>query len=113
MGSVPLRDLVMEHGGLAARMAVDVLSQGQKQLFSLARGLLRHRIRARGLGNSHGQTGAAQRGTLLLDEFSCGVGHETDRAMQRAIREEFEAYTVILVSHRSDMVMGFELIRSL
>lgn len=106
--SVGLRNLVEDHGGLAAEMAVDMLSQGQKQLFSLARALLRHKVRCRHLENDYGETGAAQRGVLLLDEFSSSVDYDTDRAMQKIIREEFEAYTVIMVSHRLEMVMDFD-----
>lgn len=108
LDSVGLRNLVEEHGALAAGMTVDVLSQGQKQLFSLARAILRHKVRRRHLENDYGEAGAGQRGILLLDEFSSGVDYDTDRAMQKIIREEFEAYTVIMVSHRLEMVMSFD-----
>lgn len=106
LDSVRLRNLVEEHGGLAAVMAVDMLSQGQKQLFSLARALLRLRVRRRHLENSYGEAGAGQQAILLLDEFSSGVDH--DRAMQNIIREDFKAYTVVMVSHRLEMVMDFD-----
>lgn len=106
--SVGLQNLVEEHGGLAAGMDVEMLSQGQKQLFSLARALLRLKVRNRHLENSYGETGAGRRGILLLDEFSSGVDYETDRTMQKIIREEFEAYTIIMVSHRLEMVMDFD-----
>lgn len=108
LDSVRLRDLVEEHGGLAAGMDVVMLSQGQKQLFNLARALLRHRNRSRDLGNSYGDMGAPQRGILLLDEFSSGVDHDTDLAMQKIIREEFADYTVVMVSHRLDVVLEFD-----
>lgn len=108
LDSVGLRNLVEEHGGLAAGMAVDMLSQGQKQLFSLARALLRLRVRRRHLENSYGEAGAGQQGILLLDEFSSGVDHDTDRTMQKIIREDFKAYTVVMVSHRLEMVMDFD-----
>lgn len=108
LDSVGLRNLVEDHGGLAAGMTVDILSQGQKQLFSLARALLRLKIRRRHLQNSYGEAGAGHRGILLLDEFSSGVDHDTDRAMQKIIREDFEAYTVVMVSHRLEMVMDFD-----
>lgn len=108
LDSVGLRNLVEEHGALAAGMTVDVLSQGQKQLFSLARAILRHKVRRRHLENDYGEAGAGQRGILLLDEFSSGVDYDTDRAMQKIIREEFEAYTVVMVSHRLEMVMNFD-----
>lgn len=105
--SVGLQNLIEEHGGLAAGMAVDILSQGQKQLFSLARALLRLKVRRRHLNNSYGEAGG-QRGILLLDEFSSGVDYETDRTMQKIIREEFKDYTIIMVSHRLEMVMDFD-----
>ncbi|KAG8161139.1 hypothetical protein KVR01_009403 [Diaporthe batatas] len=108
LDSIRLRDLVEEHGGLAAGMDVVMLSQGQKQLFNLARSLLRHRNRARDFGSSYGDTGATQRGVLLLDEFSSGVDHDTDIVMQKIIREEFADYTIVMVSHRLDMVMEFD-----
>lgn len=106
--SVGLRNLVEAEGGLTAGMDVVMLSQGQKQLFNLARALLRHRNRARDVRNGYGETGAVQRGVLLLDEFSSGVDYDTDRAMQKIIREEFVGYTVIMVSHRLDVVMEFD-----
>lgn len=108
LDSVGLNNLVEEHGGLAAGMDVEMLSQGQKQLFSLARALLRLKVRNRHLDNSYGETGAGRRGILLLDEFSSGVDYETDRTMQKIIREEFEAYTIIMVSHRLEMVLDFD-----
>ncbi|KAK2601395.1 hypothetical protein N8I77_010849 [Diaporthe amygdali] len=108
LNSVGLWSLVEGQGGLTGGMAVDMLSQGQKQLFSLARALLRHKMRAEEHRNNHGDIGAMQRGVLLLDEFSSGVDHETDKVMQKIIREEFEAYTVIMVSHRLEMVLEFD-----
>ena len=78
-------------------MVGDSLSQGQKQLFSLARAMLRRRVR----GESKG-------GVLLLDEVSSSVDVDTDRAMQGIIKREFEGYTIVMVSHRLDMVMDFD-----
>lgn len=109
LDSVGLRGLVGgQHGGLGAGMAADALSQGQKQLFSLARALLRLKARHRHFGDSYGEAGGGGRGILLLDEFSSGVDRDTERVMQRIIREEFEGYTVVMVSHRLDMVMDFD-----
>jgi ATP-binding cassette subfamily C (CFTR/MRP) protein 1 len=36
------------------------------------------------------------------------VDQDTDRAMQRIIHKEFEGYTIIMVSHRLEMVMDFD-----
>jgi ABC-type multidrug transport system fused ATPase/permease subunit len=47
-------------------------------------------------------------GILLLDEVSSSVDQDTDRAIQTVIKEEFESYTVIMVSHRLEIVMDFD-----
>ncbi|KAJ4397176.1 hypothetical protein N0V93_001400 [Gnomoniopsis smithogilvyi] len=79
---------------LDAGMTSDSLSQGQKQLFSLARAVLRRRVR-----------GVVSGGVLILDEISSNVDMETDRSMQEIIRREFEGYTVVMVSHRLDVIV--------
>ncbi|PYH80499.1 hypothetical protein BO82DRAFT_433285 [Aspergillus uvarum CBS 121591] len=54
-------------------------------------------LRARDMGN-----------ILLLDEVSSSVDRDTERLMQKVIRVEFRAYTVIAVSHRLEMIMDFD-----
>ncbi|KAI1338782.1 P-loop containing nucleoside triphosphate hydrolase protein [Xylariaceae sp. FL0016] len=100
---VDLWTFVERHGGLGGPMHADTLSQGQKQLFSLARAVLRRRMRSNvnGASNRDG-------GVLLLDEVNSSVDQDTDRTMQEIIRREFEAYTVVMVSHRLDAVMDFD-----
>lgn len=100
--TVGLWSFVTERGGLSAGMSPDTLSQGQKQLFSLARAVLRRRIRSRSIAK--GQV----RGILFLDEISSSVDVDTDRAMHECIKSEFEGYTIVMVSHRLDMVMDFD-----
>lgn len=95
--TVQLWPFVVERGGLEAGLTPDTLSQGQKQLFSLARAILRRRMRSLG-GNKNG--------VLLLDEVSSSVDQDTDRAMQTVIRDEFANYTVIMVSHRLEVVLA-------
>ncbi|KAK8045365.1 ABC multidrug transporter [Apiospora rasikravindrae] len=105
--TVDLWAFVEDRGGLEAGMSAGTFSQGQRQIFSLARAVLRRRVRARDLG--HGQVAAkGEGGVLLLDEVSSSVDLETEKAMQGIIRVEFQKYTVVAVSHRLDMVMDFD-----
>ncbi|KAI0429844.1 ABC transporter [Xylaria sp. FL1042] len=96
-----LRDLdltaiVADKGGLDA--PAGELSAGQKQLFSLARVVLRRRVRWR-------QTGA-DGGLLLLDEATASADAETMRRVRLLLRDEFAAYTVLMVTHHRDIAVG-------
>jgi ABC-type multidrug transport system fused ATPase/permease subunit len=108
--AVDLWTFVERRGGLDAGLTADTLSQGQKQLFGLARAMLRRRIRAKEIqvDEQGKQEATSPGGVLLLDEFSSSVDVETDKAMQSIIMREFEGYTIVMVSHRLDMVMGFD-----
>ncbi|KAI2628674.1 ABC multidrug transporter [Hypoxylon sp. NC1633] len=103
--AVDLWAFVSDRGGLEAGMTVNTLSQGQRQLFSLARAVLRRRIRPRSLGLGGG---GSEGGVLLLDEVSSSVDRDTEKTMQEVIRVEFKEYTVVAVSHRLDMVMDYD-----
>lgn len=96
-----LWDAISSRGGLDSELAPAALSQGQKQLFSLARAVYRARTaRAAGDGGSGGG------GVLLLDEFNSTMDAETDALMQAVIRREFAGYTVVCVAHRLDAVVA-------
>lgn len=101
--AVELWDIISDRGGLEAAMRPDTLSIGQKQLFSLARAVVRHRVRMNDLTGD-----SATRGILLLDEVSSGVDRETEKMMQKVIKREFRQYTVLAVSHRLDMILDFD-----
>ncbi|ORY68183.1 ATPase-like protein [Pseudomassariella vexata] len=106
---VGLWTLFSHRGGINEGLSAGTLSQGQKQLFSLARAILRRRIRAREYANMFGTASEKKSaGILLLDEVSSSVDQDTDRAMQRIIKEEFDSYTIVMVSHRLEMVMDFD-----
>ena len=108
--TVGLWGAVEQRGGLEAALFPGTLSQGQRQLFNLARAVLRRRVRSRILREaSVGHVGEKDAsGILLLDEVSSSVNLETDRAIQRIVEEEFGEYTIVMVSHRLEMVMKFD-----
>lgn len=93
-----LWDLLSSKGGLGAEFQPNALSQGQRQLMSLARAIYRVKTRA----------GAQKGGLLLLDEFNSAVDAVTDKAMQDIIRSQFANYTVICVAHKLGSVMDYD-----
>lgn len=88
---VGLSSVVEGFGGCASdTFRSSALSHGQRQLFSLARAVLKKRLNGTSL--------------LLLDEFTSSVDSETERKMMDIIIEEFANDTIIMVSHRLDVV---------
>lgn len=103
---VGLWPLLDQRGGLTTGLFPHALSQGQKQLFSLARAVLRHRTRIQKITKGLGP--AAENdigGVLLLDEMSSSVDQKTECSMQQIMMEEFKNYTVVMVSHRLELVL--------
>ncbi|KAJ5117114.1 hypothetical protein N7526_011223 [Penicillium atrosanguineum] len=87
--------LAASHSGtdeevLDSKLDDSILSLGQKQLFCLARALLkRSKI-------------------LILDEPTSSLDSETDAKVQNVIRESFHGCTVIMVAHRIHTLLDFD-----
>ncbi|KAF5549201.1 multidrug resistance-associated [Fusarium mexicanum] len=77
-------------GGLDAMAVSHCFSLGERQLFCLARSLLR---------NSS---------ILILDEPTGHIDPATDATIQRVIRQEFLGQTVIMIAHRLRSLIDFD-----
>ncbi|GJD02569.1 ABC transporter [Colletotrichum higginsianum] len=90
-----LKALFEDKGGLEADLKTDWLSAGQKQLFCMARAVLR---------NSR---------VLLLDEATSSLDQATEQVVQDLIRSEFQGWTVVVIAHRLKAVADFDKIVTL
>ena len=85
-----LLDLVTQRRGLDTAMHDLSLSQGQMQLFAVARALLR------------------KSKVLILDEMTSSVDAVTEETMLKLVREEFSESTVIAIAHRLKTIADFD-----
>jgi ABC-type multidrug transport system fused ATPase/permease subunit len=97
LSKVSLWSLLEKRGGLEMILTSEILSQGQKQLFSLARALIQK------------ESAAVDRhvlgGVVLLDEATSNIDRNTDTLIQRILRDEFSTYTIIVFAHRLDTIL--------
>ena len=68
----------------------EIFSAGEKQLFCLARVLLQ------------------KNQILLLDEATSNVDGETDRLIQKCIKEQFSGALVITIAHRLNTILDYD-----
>ncbi|CCG83568.1 putative ABC multidrug transporter [Taphrina deformans PYCC 5710] len=87
---VQLWNVVETLGGLDTDLDLESFSHGQRQLFCLARAMLK------------------KSKIVILDEATSSVDHESDNLMQRIIRSQFWDCTIIAVAHRLDTILDFD-----
>ncbi|PIA92043.1 ABC transporter C family member 13 [Cercospora beticola] len=80
--------------GLDAKIQDHQLSFGQRRLFCLGRALIK----------------SCSSNIILLDEPTSGLDEQTAAVVNAVIREEFADKTVVVVAHRLDEVVDFDLV---
>ncbi|KAF7874005.1 hypothetical protein EAF04_002677 [Stromatinia cepivora] len=98
LSKVGLWTILQARGGLDGVTISNFLSQEQKQLFALARAILVKEHRSVKLN--------VEGGILLLDEATSNIDRDTDAIIQKVIREVFKKYTILVIAHRLDTIMG-------
>ncbi|KAF1734598.1 ABC transporter C family member 10 [Beauveria bassiana] len=87
---VGLAHLVKRLGGVDHEVKADDLSRGEQLLLSLARLILSKK---------------SEKGILLLDEATSNLDADAEEAVQRVLKEDFEAYTKIVVAHHLHTIL--------
>jgi ATP-binding cassette, subfamily C (CFTR/MRP), member 1 len=91
---VGLWEHICANHGLGDDMLILPLSQGQRQLFCLARALLHHE--------------ATQSRIVLIDEATSSVDTETDSRMQAVLKDSFADCTLVVVAHKLETLQGVD-----
>ncbi|KAI4915033.1 hypothetical protein J4E90_005070 [Alternaria incomplexa] len=89
---VGLASLVADRGGIESDMADIGLSQGELQLFAVARALLRPSK------------------ILVVDEMTSSMDSLSEKVILDLVRTEFEGSTVVAVAHRLATIVDFDTI---
>lgn len=88
--AVSMWDYFESRDGLGGDVEEEKLSHGQRQLFCLARAIIKPgRI-------------------LIIDEATSSMDSETDELMQRVLRKEFEGCTIIAIAHKLHTILDFD-----
>ncbi|PKK51892.1 hypothetical protein CI102_5280 [Trichoderma harzianum] len=90
--AVDLWTVIESRGGLDATFEEDMLSHGQKQLFFLARAVLK-----KDCGK-----------VVLLDEASSSLDKETEQMVRTTINTHFKSHTVISIAHHLETILDFD-----
>lgn len=99
LSQVGLWEHISTNGGLDADFLTLGLSQGQRQLFCLARAVLHHTV----MGSK----------IVLVDEATSSVDIDTDREMQVVMKKAFAECTVITVAHRLETIQDVDVMLEL
>jgi ATP-binding cassette subfamily C (CFTR/MRP) protein 1 len=89
---VGLASLVADRGGVETNMADIGLSQGELQLFAVARALLRPSK------------------ILVVDEMTSSMDSLSEKRILDLVRNEFEGSTVLAVAHRLATIVDFDMV---
>lgn len=83
-------------GNLDAEMSELQFSQGQKQLFFLARAVLHQATRETKI--------------VIMDEATSSMDYEIDQRVQRIASEAFAECTVVIIAHRPHVLEGVDVV---
>ena len=89
---VGLWNQVRDHGGLSASIDSTHLSNGQKQIFCIARAIL-----------SPGRI-------VIMDEPTGGYDEHTEKLATELLRERLKERTIILIAHQINTMMDSDLV---
>jgi ATP-binding cassette subfamily C (CFTR/MRP) protein 1 len=92
LGKVGLAPLVADRGGIETNIAELSLSQGELQLFAVARALLRPSK------------------ILVVDEMTSSMDSLSEKRILDLVQSEFEGSTVLAVAHRLATIVNFDMI---